>query len=67
MDKKFGIIMFDGRMYKLDEMSSDEIKELMIKMKEHQKNLKKEAEILAGKNPKEEGVSKWVNKKIKED
>ena len=43
----------------LDEMNSEEIKELMIKMKEHQKKLKKEAEILSGINDaKKEGVEK---------
>ena len=64
MDKKFGIIMFDGRMYKLDEMSSDEIKELRKKMKEEEKKLRKEVEILSGIKTKEEGAEKWVNKKI---
>lgn len=54
MDKKFGVIMFEGKMYKLDEMSAEEIKELMTKMEENHKMLEKQVEILSGMYTKEE-------------
>ncbi len=56
MDKKFGIIMFEGRMYNLDDMNSEEIKELLEKMKENHKMLEKQAEALSGMHTKEEGA-----------
>lgn len=54
MDKKFGVIMFEGKMYKLDEMSAEELKELMTKMEENHKALEKEVEILSGMYTNEE-------------
>ena len=56
MDKKFGVIMFEGKMYKLDEMNAEEIKELMTKMEENHKMLEKQVEILSGMYTKEEEV-----------
>ncbi len=48
MDKKFGIVMFEGRMYNLDEMNADELKELMMRIGNAKDMKKKEIEILNG-------------------
>ena len=48
MDKKFGIVMFEGRMYNLDEMNADELKELMMRIGSAKNMKKKEIEILNG-------------------
>lgn len=48
MDKKFGIVMFEGRMYNLDEMNADELKELMMRIGNAKNMKKKEIEILNG-------------------
>ena len=48
MDKKFGIVMFEGRMYNLDEMNADELKELMMRIGSAKNMKKKEIKILNG-------------------
>ena len=48
MDKKFGMVMFEGRMYNLDEMNADELKELMMRIGNAKDMKKKEIEILNG-------------------
>ena len=48
MDKKFGIVMFEGRTYNLDEKNADELKELMMRIGNAKDMKKKEIEILNG-------------------
>lgn len=47
MEQKLGFVMFEGKMYNLDEMDSNSIKELIEKMEKYDKTLEKKAEILA--------------------
>lgn len=56
MEEKLGFVMFDGKMYNLDEMDSKSLKELMEKLEEHNQKLEKKAEILAEISNTEEEV-----------
>lgn len=49
MDEKFGIVMFEGRMYNLDEMKADELRELLNKISGSKEMKQQELEILMGK------------------
>lgn len=49
MDEKFGIVMFEGRMYNLDEMKADELRELLNKISGSKEMKQRELEILSGK------------------
>lgn len=49
MNEKIGMITFEGKMYNLDEMKANEIKELMIKIKNRKEDIKKELEVQIGK------------------
>lgn len=48
MEENLGIVMFEGKMYNLDKMSSEELKELITRMEMNYKKLEKEAEIRCG-------------------
>ena len=48
MKEDLGIIMFDGKMYNLDKMSSSELEDLLNKMKANYNKLEKEVEVLTG-------------------
>lgn len=49
MNEKIGMITFEGKMYNLDEMKANEIKELMIKIKNRKEDIQKELEVQIGK------------------
>lgn len=61
MDEKFGMVMFEGRMYNLDDMNGDELNELMMRMEVAKDMRTKELEILCDiyktDDKKEEGTN----------
>ena len=46
--EKFGRVVFDGRIYDLDTMSSEELKDLLDKIEEKDKKLENEFDGLLG-------------------
>lgn len=46
MEQKMGTVMFDGKLYNLDNMSEEELKILMEKIEEQENRLQEELEIL---------------------
>lgn len=48
MENELGILIFEGKMYNLDKMNSEELKELIKKMEKNYKKLEKEVEIRSG-------------------
>lgn len=61
MDEKFGMVMFEGRMYNLDDMNGNELNELMMRMEAVKDMRIKELEILCDiyktDDKKEEGTN----------
>lgn len=46
MEEKMGTILFDGKLYNLDNMEEEELKALMEKIEQKEKRLQEELEIL---------------------
>lgn len=57
MNDELGTIIFEGKMYNLDKMNSEELKSLILKMEKNYSKLEKQAEILTGSYLKEEEVN----------
>lgn len=47
MDEKLGFIMFEGKMYNLDDMDANSLKELIEKMENYNKDLEEKVKILS--------------------
>ena len=54
MSDELGTVIFEGKMYNLDKMNSEELKSLILKMEKNYQKLEKQAEILAGNYSQEE-------------
>ncbi len=54
MNDELGTVIFEGKMYNLDKMNSEELKSLILKMEKNYEKLEKQAEILAGNYSQEE-------------
>lgn len=46
--EKFGTVVFDGRIYDLDGMTSDELKELLEKIEQNNQKMEKEFDEMLG-------------------
>lgn len=54
MSDELGTVIFEGKMYNLDKMNSEELKSLILKMEKNYQKLEKQTEILAGNYSQEE-------------